>query len=206
MKWIVITLNLFFALETLAQSGGDILKCLGVEEKRFHLKKDTGPIYELNQRLISEMIQIPSIQLRPQDYRTICVGKDFSESWNLLVLSIEQGESIFITPAEVQGMQKQIRQGMIEDYIEATREILLTFIAQIQTLSPTPNCLKEEIPQLDNFFTEIKYLQSDVDLKRIFKGKDKKIMNQLKYYPSAFDKCRARLKKKVKSESTKPEK
>ena len=92
-------------------------------------------------------------------------------------------------------------EGMIEDYVEATREILLSFIAQIQSISPTPNCLKEEIPELDQFFNEIKYLQEDIDTKKIFEGKDQKIFEKLKNYPQAFEKCRARLKKKLKSES-----
>ncbi len=92
--------------------------------------------------------------------------------------------------------------GMIDDYMEGTREILLNFINQIQMLSPTPTCLKEEIPELNNFFIEIKYLQEDVDLKQIFEGKDEKIFEKLKNYPLAFEKCRADLKKKAKSKST----
>ena len=91
---------------------------------------------------------------------------------------------------------------MIDDYIEATREILLNFISAIQMQSPTPTCLKEEIPKLDAFFTDIKYLQEDVDMSDIFKGKDQKIFEKLKNYPLAFEKCRARLKKKAKPSST----
>ncbi len=181
---------------------GQILKCLGDEEKRFHLKKETGPVYDLNQRLIAEMIQIPKIEIDPDHYLEICAGQKFSESWKLLEHSIKYGKEIFIVPESVQGMQREMAKGMIDDYVDSTREILLTFIAQIQTISPTPTCLKEEIPQLDNFFNEIKYLQEDVDLKVIFKGRDKTIFEKLKNYPLAFEKCRARLRKKPKSEST----
>ncbi len=181
---------------------GQILKCLGEEEKRFHLKKETGPVYDLNQRLIAEMIQIPRIELDPDNYLAICAGQRFSESWKLLEHSIEFGKEMFIIPDDVIGMQKEMTKGMIDDYVEATREILLTFISQIQTISPTPVCLKEEIPELDKFFNEIKYLQEDVDMKVIFKGRDKKIFEKLKNYPLAFEKCRVRLKKKPKSSST----
>jgi hypothetical protein len=99
-------------------------------------------------------------------------------------------------------MQRSVTEGMIEDYIEATREILLHLITQIQASAPTPTCLKEQIPVLDTFFTEIKYLQEDVDMATLFKDRDKKIFDKLKNYPLAYEKCRARLKKKEKSEST----
>ena len=153
------------------------------EEKRFHLKKETGPIYDLNQRLIAEIIQVPKAELVKEHFLTICSGENFSESWKLLELSIKLGKNIFIIPSNVTGIQRSMTEGMIEDYVEATREILLSFIAQIQSISPTPNCLKEEIPELDQFFNEIKYLQEDIDTKKIFEGKDQKIFEKLKHYP-----------------------
>lgn len=187
-------------------SNGEILKCLGEEEKRFHLKKEGGPVYDLNQRLIAEIVQIPRVALDQESYREICSGNKFSESWKLLELSIKKGKSIFVLPANLSGMQKSITEEMIADYVEQTREILLNFITQIQAQAPTATCLKEEIPQLDAFFTEIKYLQEDVDMKTLFEGKDRKIFDRLKNYPLAFEKCRARIKKKAKSESTVPAK
>jgi hypothetical protein len=103
--------------------------------------------------------------------------------------------------SDVQGMQREMTMGMIDDYVDATKEILLSFISQIQSLAPSASCLKEEIPELDQFFTEIKYLQEDVDMQTLFKGKDLKIFEKLKNYPLAFEKCRARLKKNVKPSS-----
>jgi hypothetical protein len=183
-----------------------ILKCLGDEEKRLHLKKDFGPIYDLNQRLIGELIQIPKVEINPTDYLVICTGEKFSESWNLLELSITKRKNLFVIPGNITDIQKNMIEGMIEDYIESCRDILLQVISQIQAQAPTATCLKEEIPELDLFFTEIKYLQEDVDPQIIFSGKDFKIFEKLKNYPLAFEKCRARLKKKLKSKSTEPAK
>jgi hypothetical protein len=205
MKCIVILISCLLSTTLLAQDR-QILKCLGEEEKRFHLKKETGPIYDLNQRMIAELVQIPRVELDNEDYLSTCTGKQFSESWKLLELSIKKGKEIFLIPASISGLQREMAKGMIEDYVEATREILLNFISQIQTLSPTPTCLKEEIPELDNFFNEVKYLQEDIDLKQIFKGKDQKIFEKLKNYPLGFEKCRARLKKKARPVSTTPAK
>ena len=137
---------------TLLASNGKILKCLGGEEKRFHLKKEQGPVYDLNQKLMSELIQIPDVEVNDQDLKTICQDKNFSESWKLLELSIKKGKELFVVSPKLAGMQLQMTNGMIDDYVEATREILLGFISQIQTASPTPTCLKEEVPELNNFF------------------------------------------------------
>lgn len=198
----LVTLLLLMLSASLWAKNYQILKCLGEEEKRFHLKKETGPVYELNQRLISEMVQIPRIEIQTEDYLAICTGQKFSESWKLLERSIKKGKDLFIIPESITGMQREMTKGMIDDYMEGTREILLNFINQIQMQSPTPTCLKEEIPELNNFFLEIKYLQEDVDLKQIFEGKDEKIFEKLKNYPLAFEKCRADLKKKARSKST----
>lgn len=201
MKCLVILTLTLISLSGFAKEG-DILKCLGDEEKRFHLNKVSGPVYDLNQRLISELVQIPRIKLTREDYLAICAGNDFSESWKLLELSLKKGKGIFEIPPDLRGMQKGMTEGMIDDYIEASKEILLTFISQIQAQSPTPGCLKQEIPELDKFFYEIKYLQEDVDIRQIFEGKEEKIIDKLKNYPLAFEKCRAELKKKAKSGST----
>lgn len=201
MKCLVIFLFTLISAQAYGAQG-DILKCLGDEEKRFHLKKETGPIYDLNQRLISELVQIPKIQLKREDYLKVCAGNNFSESWKLLELTLKKGKDIFLVPSSIRGMQRGMALGMIDDYIEASKEILLTFISQIQAQSPTVTCLKEEVPELDKFFYEIKYLQEDVDIRQIFEGKEEIIVEKLKNYPLAFEKCRARLKKKAKSGST----
>jgi hypothetical protein len=201
MKCYVILILLLTSLPLMARDR-QLLKCLGEEEKRFHLKKDTGPIFDLNQRLISEIIQIPNVDVGAEDLKSICNGKH--EAWNLLHASIIKGKSLFIISSSVTGMQKEVTLGMVDDYIDATKEIFLGLIAQIQTKSPTPTCLKEEIPELDAFFTDIKYLQEDIEIQTIFKGRDQKIFEKLRNYRSAFKACKSRIKtkKNAKSEST----
>jgi hypothetical protein len=202
MKCLVITSLLLLSFSSLAvRDERQLLKCLGEEEKKFHLKKETGPLYDLNQRLISEMIQIPNADFNPEDFAEICSRSTFSSSWKLLELSITRGNKIFHLPADVTGTQRSISQSMIDDYVEGSKEIFITFISQVQALAPSADCLKEEIPALANFFNDIKYLQEDVDIQKIFRGRDVKIFQKLKDYPQAFARCRERLKKKLKSES-----
>ena len=201
MKCYVILLLVLTSLPVLARDR-QLLKCLGEEEKRFHQKKDTGPIFDLNQRLISEILQIPNVDIGAEDINAICDSKH--ESWNLLHASLTKTKKLFIISNAVTGMQKEVTLGMIDDYVDATKEIFLSLIAQIQTKSPTPTCLKEEIPELDAFFIDIKYLQEEIEIQTIFKGRDEKIFEKLKNYRSAFKACKSRIKtkKKAKSPST----
>ncbi len=196
----MVIILILFSFQSWAKSP-ELLKCLGAEEKRLHLEKNTGPIYDLNQRLIAEMVQIPDAIIDANAFKKIC-SPDGSESLKLLQLTITQGKSLFKIPSNVVGMQRQIAQGMIDDYVETSKEILLNLITQIQVLSPTPHCLEEEIPLLKNFFYEIKHLQEEVDIAQIFRGRDTKIFDELKNYPKYFQRCLARLKKKPKSGST----
>ncbi len=203
MKWLVIPLYLLISAPTMGM--GDerqLLKCLGAEEKRFHLSKDLGPLYDLNQRLISEMLQIPKAEIHGDYFNEICGKGSFSPSWKLLELSISKGKEVFEIPESVTGNEKQMALRMVDDFLEATREIFLNLMTQIQAASPSPTCLKEEIPELDSFFNDIKYLQEDVDINKIFAGRDIKIFMKLKDYPQAFKRCQSRIKKKLKSESS----
>lgn len=203
-------MKLFLALILLtmasAQASTTLLMCLGNEEKRLHQEKETGPLYDLNQRMSAEMVQIPDVTIHPEDHKNVCSGKAFSESFKLLELSLRKGKSLFIIPGAVTGLQRSITQSMIDEYTEISKEILLSFMSQIQALSPTPNCLYEEVPELHQFFIEIKYLQEDVDIRKIMAGKDEKIFEKFKDYPRAFQRCSARLKKKAKSGSVAPAK
>ena len=204
MKCFVITTFMLLSLTAHAtRDERQLIKCLGEEEKKFHLKKDTGPLYELNQRLISEMIQIPKAELDVEYYNEMCSKGSKSAALKLLELSLRHGDDIFMVPESVVGAQRSVAEGMIDDYIESTKEIFLGFMAQIQALAPSADCLKVEIPQIDAFYTDIKYLQEeDVTMKKIFAGRDSKIFQKLVNYKSAFKRCQARIKKKLKSAST----
>lgn len=199
MKLFLVTV-LIFAFE--ARAANQLLTCLGNEERRLHQQKEMGPLYDLNQKMTAEMIQIPNVTISPQEFKSVCLEKRFSESWRLLELSLRMGKKLFIIPESITGLQRSITQGMIDDYVLTSKEILLGFISQVQTFSPTPNCLLEEIPELYKFFIEIKYLQEDIDLKKIMAGKDERIFEKIKYYPKAFQRCRERAKKKANSVST----
>ena len=184
MKFIY-TLLLLSTTNLYAESSS-ILRCLGIEEARLHEQKVTGPIFNLNQRLISELIQIPGVRINQVDLRKICSGKDH-ESLKLLEQILIQGKSLFINTQA--GLQKSITQGMIDDFIIGSKEIFLNFVSQVQMLSPTPNCLNNNIPKLPKLLDEIKYLEDEVDISQIFARKELDIFNRLKNYPLYYRAC-----------------
>ena len=201
MKCLVIFLIVFSPVFAIAaKDERELLKCLGAEEKKFHLKKETGPLYDLNQRLISEMIQIPKAELSGEFFEDICRKSD-SPSWRLLELAITKGQNVFVIPAQITGTQREVAQGMISDFIEISSEIFLNLLTQIQAMAPTPKCMEEEIPEISSLMSDIKHLQEDVDIKSIFSGRDQKIFEKLKNYSSAYKQCQDRAKKKLRSAS-----
>src|SRR5690554_2291806 len=175
---------LLFSFSSWSQSEG-ILRCLGLEEARMHENKESGPLFQLNQRLISELVQIPGLRINRVDYRRIC-GQG-NESLKLLEQILIQGKSLFINTQ--QGMRRSITDGMIDDFIISSKEIFLNFISSIQMISPTPHCLNQHIPELPKLLERIKYLEAEVELQKIFGNKDLEIFKKLQDYPLYFKAC-----------------
>lgn len=183
MKFIYGIL-LFLSPPSWSQSQG-VLRCLGIEEARLHENKESGPIFQLNQKLISELVQIPGARINQVDFRRIC-GQG-NESLKLLEQILIQGKSLFINTQ--QGMRKSITQGMIDDFIVSSKEIFLNFTSSIQMISPTPDCLNKHIPELPKLLEQIKYLEDEISIQQIFGDKDLKIFKKLQDYPLYFKAC-----------------
>lgn len=177
---------LLFSFSSWSQSQG-ILRCLGIEEARMHENKENGPLFHLNQKLISELVQIPGLRINQVDYRRIC-GQG-NESLKLLEQILIQGKSLFINTQ--QGMRKSITDGMIEDFIISSKEIFLNLISSIQMISPTPHCLNQHIPELPKLLEKIKYLEDEVEIQKIFGNKDLEILKKIQDYPLYFKNCEA---------------
>jgi Mor family transcriptional regulator len=198
MKWLLM-LILISPGTTFAVREQSLLKCLGEEEKALHLKKDLGPTYDLNQKLISEVIQIPKVKIQDSILSSICRSK--SPSWKLMEYSLIQGKALFLTVSD-ESLDSSINQSMINDYLDSTREIFIQVINQIQAISPSPDCLEKELPELASFFSDLKYLQEEMSLEKIFNGKIKKILKSLRRYPEAIKNCQERIRKTTKPSST----
>jgi hypothetical protein len=198
MKWIA----LIILAPTLiyAQRSSPVLKCLGSEERDYHLKKVSGPRMDLNQKLIAEIIQIPQVSIKPEFIESICHSK-YSPSLRLLELSLISEEKLFYTDGKTD-LVNSINQSMISDYIESSREIFIQFIHQVQAIAPTSNCLEDEIPELKEIFTNLKHAQEEIGVKKILNGKINSIFMKLIRFENILKNCQSRLKKTKRSGST----
>ncbi len=197
MKYLILlTFFLFPLLSKAAPS--EILRCLGVEEQRLHKAKSQGPEYQLNQQLISELIQVRHLELSPQFVTEICSSKVSSPSKKLLYLLLDQGQSVFEFPANISGRELSMGKSMLEDFMESSHKIIIDYIAAIQQEASTADCLKKNIPELDLLYIDVKYLEEEIETKYLFKNKGlaEKILKKLNNYPVMLKKCAAQLKAK----------
>lgn len=186
----------------LAQAS-ELMLCLGKEEKAFHAEKDTGPIYDLNQKLIGELITIPGIEAPRDVLRKVCRTSG-SPSQELLVEMLLNPTGWGIVTDKTTGLEKNIALELIKDLNQSTPEILLGFLAQLQAAAPDAHCLNRHIPGINTLNNEVKWLQEEVDIVKIAgrRKRLKRILLRMKKSKQIFAKCRAEAQSKSKSKKS----
>lgn len=190
MKYFLNLTILLFSL-TAAAAPSELLRCLGSEEQALHKAKSLGPDYQLNQQLISELIQVQNVDLAPEYLTKVCPLKITNPSRRLLALLLDKGPSVFSYKTQMTSLEKSIATSMLEDFMQSVQQSFLSYIASVQQEAPTADCLKKNIPELDLLFVDIKYLEEDVETKYLFKDKGlaEKIMTKLLNYPVMLKSC-----------------
>ena len=125
-----------------------LLYCLGREEALFHKGKRQGPIYHLNQRIITE-IAGRNLQLKDRYFKQVCGGKERHPSVALFRLLLLEGEKIF---------KKQA----VSLSIEGLPHLFINYLMQWQALAPKAPCLTKAIPELAPLIQRFKYLQEEL--------------------------------------------
>jgi len=205
VKYLLIAILSSFSLAALARPS-EALRCLGVEEHAIHKAKSQGPDYQLNQQLISELVQVQNVDLKPEVLQDICKGKGNAASRKLLFLLLDKGPTIFTHSTGLNTLEKTTADSMLDDFMIAVQQIYLGYIASIQQEAPTADCLKKNIPELELFYTDIKYLEEEVETKYLFKDKGlaEKIMKKLSNYPALLKSCQPQKVKKTDKSLSKP--
>jgi hypothetical protein len=170
-----------------------LLKCLGDEELRLHKAKSTGPAYFINQALVNELIGANNINLRPNYLNQICNSTAFSPSVTLLRLLILEGQKIFILSVgeNEDPKQKSFEFSAITRLISNGPKLFFSFLAQLQANTDRPNCLRQQIPEIDYFLGRFKYLETELSSAKLLKEKIKivKIFNALKDFDAIRRRC-----------------
>jgi len=159
----------FFALPTLVPAqapGSRLMKCLAMQEAQFHRRKAAGAFFELNQRLIAELVQVSGVEAAPALLSTVCRSRD-QGALHLLEALLLDPKGWFVMKAQTSALGAPLARELVRELNATAPEILLTFLSQLQMQAPTPDCLERHVPGLAQLYQNVKWLQEEVDLEKI---------------------------------------
>jgi hypothetical protein len=181
-----------------------LLRCLGAEEKAFHTAKRTGALFDLNQKLIGELILVNGIEGSEVLLREACELPGGSPSVALLRELILRPKGWYRFTAETSAVESNISQELVIDLNAGASEILMQFLGQLQAEAPTPDCLEKYIPGVKKLYADVKWLQEEMDTAKITAGQQKltAIFEQLERPYEVIARCRAEVQRRLKSKKT----
>jgi hypothetical protein len=170
MKFFLLLTFLFTTLAYGSPNKG-FLKCLGQEEHHYHKNKLAGPYLKLNQKLISEFIQLSeTITIKKTYQDEICKNPNALPSVTLLKLILIHQENLFVSLATKndivnRAMDKRTTKEMSNMAVYA----LVDFINNFQAQSKKANCITTKIPELAKFYEQARYTMEDQGVLRLLK-------------------------------------
>lgn len=175
-----------------------LMYCLGQQEKYFHARKITGPFYELNQTLMGELLQVPGLEASSVLLNRICKPSPSAPLYLLEAIVLDPRDW-WILKADLDPQRRTIAQELMREFRQMSPEILLSFLSSLQMIMPTANCLESHIPGLSKMYSDVKWLQEEVDLKKITLGHRRLIplFSRLEKYKDFAQEC-AKSKKTTK--------
>lgn len=181
-------------------------RCLGQEEKNWHASQRQGAIYALNQRFIAEVVQLSNIEVKPSYLTQICAPQTYSSLVFLEIIMLHPKDWYHIKDLK-SDIQQNIAESLVKDVNEHGTEIFIDLIMGLQSEAPTPHCMEKKIKGLKKFYREIKYLQEEIDLKKIVHNPKRLrfFFSRIKDYKKIFKECSMDLKKQKDLEKKKEE-
>lgn len=174
-----------------------LIKCLGNEEGKIHKNRIGGAIYELNQRLISELIMFQKINIDPQVKNHVCNNKKYSSSVLLLEQLISMGPSMFSIPSEVGELDREFYMSSVHEFFDLIPEIFFLYVGQLQAATSKHDCLEKNIPELKKLIFDMKALEQDIPAKKLIR-QDRRgeiIMKKLRKFSKIEETCRKEVEK-----------
>ena len=193
-NYVVITYFLIFVSFPLTikaeKAYQSILQCLGMEEMMLHVKKIRGPIYDLNQKLISEVSSGNLMKIKEDIIKEICLGSDFSPSVNFLRKLLISGKSIYEFDRENEKVFR-LQKAATETLQQKVPNLFFTYLISLQSLTNRADCLYKAIPEFNYFIQRFRYLQEEINPQKLLNEKDKieVIFERLKKIEKVIRKC-----------------
>jgi hypothetical protein len=188
MKWPLILLILSAPSWAARPKKGasQLLVCLGAEEKLYHKKKAAGALYDLNQKLISELVQAQGLDGARATIKAVC-SKGNRGSLQLLEAIMLDPKGWFALSEKSSSLDRELAR----EITQSTPEIFLNFLSVLQAEAPTPDCMNKHIPAIAQLNDEVRFLQEEVDLTKITNKKARlsKIFAGIQRIDEIFEVC-----------------
>lgn len=143
------------------------LVCLGKEEHQHSKIKEQGPLFYLNQSLISAFIQLrKSLRMNSLYEARVCKSKHPGLEIIRLMLTRDR---IFISDFDTKKdpFEHSIDMKTLKELNSKVYGIFVDFLSRIQAQMLQSECLEKIIPELKNFLLKTRYVESDVGLEEI---------------------------------------
>jgi len=200
---LALSLNLSYAAPKAPAS--KLLKCLGLQEKVFHQKKLSGALYELNQRMIAELVQLSGIDGNELLINQVCRSQREGALYLLEAILLDTRDWYIIRP-QASSLGTSLSQELVKELNLSGPELLLSFLGQLQMESPTPDCLEKNIPGVSQLYLEVKWRQEEIDIQKIAGKKSRlaKIFAGIHRSGYYFEACAKEKSKKTEKAAAKP--
>lgn len=202
-KLISLLILLIMPLGSSEASPKTLLHCLAQEELQIHRSKTSGPLTELNQTLVNEIVSIGNIELKPEFFGQICSDKPpFTPSLKFLHVALTYGERIFEQSRDKNDPLEGLKDASIKGFMNDVPHIFFKYLSALQGLSSYSQCLFTQIPELKFFLERFHYLEEDFPVKKLLEDKDKieRIFKGLTKLNAIYAECEG-LQKSIKSNS-----
>lgn len=170
----IIPLFFFILLNNAKAEISPLLRCLALEEQQFHQNKIINPFYRLNQKMLLMISQFPKLITEDKVLNAVCKAKkDEHPSMILLENFLLNPDKIFTINYDIETEQQALLDNTLKEMKEGTPDLLITFLADLQSTLEVANCLNLKIEEAAYFTERFKYLQSAVSHEQLFENKKK---------------------------------
>ncbi len=197
---LIIFVGLFSIQVMAARINNQLLVCLGQEELRIHKIKLTGPTYRLNRTLIEEFVTFSDIIIKEDHLKKICNSGLSSPSVELLKYLLIEKTNLFDFSTTKNKTERLRLQTKANGLIVCVPQIFLRWIANIQALCPTADCLDKHIPHLKYLKFRIQYLEDELPVDKLIDSPERvrSVFNSLKNLDSIIRNCNKDKKRREK--------
>jgi hypothetical protein len=154
--FFILTLAVL-STRSLSKQVPNTLRCLGLEEKRYHELKSTSPLYHLNQSLISFFGEHPSSIFIDKSFKNSC--PDIPSYY--FIKSMLTNPNKYFNTLDSSGEFRDLK---FENQLKfILLEKVLFFLTKTQENSSKINCLETKSPSYKKVKFQLYYLQENID-------------------------------------------